>query len=135
MGGVGHLVEKLVSLGGEVFRRERLHLVDDEHGQFAPPLGRRQFLVFVEREVVVILVFARQKLEAHPGLRIPAVDVKLHAILAKLHVPLDRVTALCKEPRQQIAALGLAERVVHRKQELLGGKTGGSRPNAAAGEE
>ena len=41
MRGVGHLVEKLVGLGGEVFRRERLHLVDDEHGQFAPPLGRR----------------------------------------------------------------------------------------------
>ena len=120
MGGIGHLVEKLVGLSGEILRRERLHLVNDEHGQLAPSLGRRQFLVFVEREVVVILVFARQKLEAHPGLRIPAVDVKLHAVLAKLHVPLDRVAALGEQPRQQVAALGLAERVVHRKQELLG---------------
>ena len=113
MDGVGHFVEKLVRLGGQVFRGERLNLVDDEQGKFAPPLGCGQLVVFLEAEVDVIIVLAGQKLEAHPSPRIPAVDVKLHAVLAKHYVSLDRVAPLREQPRQEVAALHFGERVGH----------------------
>ena len=103
-----------MGLGGEILLRERLDLVDDEQGQLAAPLGVAERLILLEREVIVIFILAREKLEAHAGLRIPAIDVKLDAVFTEDLIALDRVATGPKKPRQQIAAVEFGECLGHR---------------------
>ena len=62
----------------------------------------------------MVFILAREKLEAHAGLRIPAIDVKLDAVFTKDLIPLDRVAPGPKEPCQQIAAVEFGECLGHR---------------------
>ena len=72
-------------------------------------LGVGQRVVFLEGQVVVVVVLAGEKLKPDAGLPIPAVDVKLDAVLSEHHVPLDRIAAAAEEPGQQGAALKFTE--------------------------
>ena len=60
----------------------------------------------------MILIFAREKLEAHSGLGVPAVDVKRHPVLTKGDVSGDLVAAGPKEPGQNIAGVRFGEQVI-----------------------
>jgi hypothetical protein len=106
-------IEEFVGRVGQFTRRERLHLVDDEEREVAALLRRHQRLVFDQREIIVIIVFAREKLEAHAGLRVPAVDVKRDPMLVKHEVAGDFVAAGTEEAGQQVAGPGFGEGVWH----------------------
>ncbi|MFN9953013.1 MAG: hypothetical protein ACK55I_07925, partial [bacterium] len=94
--------------------RQRLDLVNDEQRQFATLLGRHQRLVALERQVGVVVVLARQKLEAHAGPWIPAVGVKVDAVFAELHVPRHGIPPGLEQAGQQVTGPGLGNGVVHR---------------------
>ena len=61
---------------GQVGLGDRFDLVHDQERKLSPLLGCHECLVFLKVEVVVIVVFACQKLKADPVFGIPAVDVK-----------------------------------------------------------
>jgi hypothetical protein len=73
----------------------------------APLLRRPEGLVFGERQVIVVIVFAGEKLEADPLLRIPSIDVELNAIFPKHQVPRNGIAPSPEEAGQQVTAFGL----------------------------
>jgi hypothetical protein len=68
----------------------------------------------------VVLVLARQIFKSDAGLRIPAIDVKLDAILPKLEIAGDRVAPGPEDFREEITSSGFGERVEHDGAGFLG---------------
>ena len=75
-------------------------------------LGVHEGFVFLEREIIVVVVFARKKLESHPGLCVPAIDVKRYSVFPKRDVPRDCVATFSKQLGQQIAGNCFGEGIV-----------------------
>ena len=55
----------------------------------------------------MVIVFAGEKLEADPLLRIPSIDVELNAIFPKHKVPRNGIAPSPEEAGQQVTAFGL----------------------------